>query len=51
MTYLPPHFEETDTAALHALVGACPLAVPHQGAGVCRPGPAAGAGDAPDAGA
>lgn len=34
MTYLPPHFEETDTAALHALVAACPLAtwvVPHQG--------------------
>lgn len=34
MTYLPTHFEETDTAALHALVAACPLAtwvVPHQG--------------------
>ncbi|MDP2255633.1 MAG: FMN-binding negative transcriptional regulator [Polaromonas sp.] len=34
MTYLPPHFEETDTATLHALVGAYPLAtwvVPHQG--------------------
>ncbi|MCJ7798571.1 MAG: FMN-binding negative transcriptional regulator [Polaromonas sp.] len=34
MTYLPPHFEETDTAALNALVSACPLAtwvVPHQG--------------------
>jgi transcriptional regulator len=34
MTYLPPHFEETDTAALYALVGACPLAtwvVPRQG--------------------
>lgn len=34
MTYLPSHFEETDTAALHALVAACPLAtwvVPHQG--------------------
>lgn len=33
MTYLPTHFEETDTAMLHALVGACPLAtwvVPHQ---------------------
>ncbi|MDO8719450.1 MAG: FMN-binding negative transcriptional regulator [Polaromonas sp.] len=34
MTYLPTHFEETDTAELHALVAACPLAtwvVPHQG--------------------
>jgi transcriptional regulator len=34
MTYLPPHFEETDTATLHALVDAYPLAtwvVPHQG--------------------
>lgn len=34
MTYLPPHFEETDTATLHALVGAYPLAtwvVSHQG--------------------
>lgn len=34
MTYLPAHFEETDPATLHALVGAYPLAiwvVPHQG--------------------
>jgi transcriptional regulator len=34
MTYLPPHFEETDSATLHALVGAYPLAtwvVSHQG--------------------
>lgn len=34
MTYLPAHFEETDTATLHALVGAYPLAtwvVSHQG--------------------
>lgn len=34
MTYLPPHFEETDSATLHALVDAYPLAtwvVPHQG--------------------
>jgi transcriptional regulator len=34
MTYLPTHFEETDTATLHALVGAYPLAtwvVLHQG--------------------
>lgn len=34
MTYLPPHFEETDTATLHALVRAHPLAtwvVQHQG--------------------
>lgn len=27
MTYLPPHFEETDTATLHALVRAYPLAI------------------------
>ena len=34
MTYLPPHFEETDAATLHALVRAHPLAtwiVQHQG--------------------
>jgi transcriptional regulator len=34
MTYLPPHFAETDTATLHALVRAHPLAtwvVQHQG--------------------
>jgi transcriptional regulator len=34
MTYLPPHFEETDPAALHALVQAHPLGIwvlPHQG--------------------
>ena len=34
MSYLPPHFEETDTATLHALVRAHPLAtwvVQHQG--------------------
>jgi transcriptional regulator len=34
MTYLPAHFEETDPAMLHALVGAYPLAtwvVQHQG--------------------
>ena len=34
MTYLPPHFEETDSATLHALVRAHPLAtwvVQHQG--------------------